>query len=597
MDASVDVEAPADELVGTTIGGRYRVRRLIGRGGMGAVYAAEHVELGKQVAIKFLLHAGDREAAARFRREARAACQVTHEHVVQVIDVGADGRDYLVMEYVEGTDLQCVLDEAGPLSAERATNIARQLLQGLDAIHAAGLVHRDIKPSNVLLVARDDGDFVKIMDFGIAKPLSGQTVTRTGQAPGTPEYMSPEQLVGGAVDHRADLYAVGLVIFTMLVGELALPPIARTAGERARSLDDARPGLPLPLVASVTRALQLHPDARFASARAFVDAIDNHASAERMNASTVAAAPKLAVRAPEPAAARRSRAPWLVAGAALAAAIAAIAFAIVASRRPEPVASPPAPALAPAPPVLDHLSRARDAEHAGKLDLALGEYQEVAAADPKATDPLFRMGELSERLGRRAEAATYFERYLAAAPNADDRAAVEARVASLRPLPARAAGSGVPVAVAPVPKRAVAPAPKRAEAPAPARRRDEICKCDTIMASYGHVNLCTGNKLHCECWDTDVGFLCRVPPRVVDNKLRCVDAPALVDPHGGDACRGYAMDAKDGASGPAVTGKLRCSDCTTTSFEGHEGDPCEGYFGQQLVTGGTFRECRAKPTK
>jgi serine/threonine protein kinase len=251
-----------DELVGTTIDGRYLVSRLIGRGGMGKVYEADHVGLGKRVAIKFVSDAdADRDQRARFRQEARAASRITHENVIQIFDVGADGRrDYLVMEYVEGRDLDAVLRD-GVLPPARAIAIAQQMLRGLHACHAAGIVHRDIKPSNIRLT--NDQDFVKIMDFGISKSLRAnvaQTDTGAGRVIGTPEFMAPEQIVDGEVDHRADLFAVGATLYAMLAGT---PPFSGTSftqrvETRAApppSIAELRAGLPSSLVDAITRAL------------------------------------------------------------------------------------------------------------------------------------------------------------------------------------------------------------------------------------------------------------------------------------------------------------------------------------------------------
>lgn len=226
--AGPDPDAP---LVGRVIGDRYRVLELIGRGGMGAVYRAEHVHMKKPVAIKVLHRAltSQFEMVARFEREAISAGRIQHPRIAAASDFGRleDGSFYLVLEYVEGTSLGELL-LGGALPQDRATRIARQISDGLAAAHSHGIVHRDLKPENVMLVQRPgEPEFVKILDFGIAKVLvdddhddagKGPVLTRMGTVFGTPQYMAPEQAAGEAVDQRADLYTVGIMLYEMLVG-------------------------------------------------------------------------------------------------------------------------------------------------------------------------------------------------------------------------------------------------------------------------------------------------------------------------------------------------------------------------------------------
>ena len=264
-----------DALIGHTLDGRYRITRFIGRGGMGDVYAAEHVGLGRTVAIKFLALTAGAELE-RFRREARAASRVTHEHVVQVIDVGvaSPGRDYIVMEYVEGIDLQKVID-AGALDLSRALAITRQILNGLHAIHVAGIIHRDIKPANIVLTRVDGTEHVKLLDFGIAKTLDERTpLTAANEVIGTPLYTAPERYLGQC-DHRADIYSVGLVLYAMLAGA---PPfmaptmqriVAMHLADAPAPLDLVRPGIPGSVIAAISRALAKAPADRFDDALAF----------------------------------------------------------------------------------------------------------------------------------------------------------------------------------------------------------------------------------------------------------------------------------------------------------------------------------------
>jgi serine/threonine protein kinase len=282
-------------VIGTTIDGRYQVRRLLGRGGMGVVYEAHHLGLDRTVALKILEHTGvDRDLVTRFRREARAASRIVHPNVVQIFDVGsADGIDYIAMEYVEGEDLGRILRDGGPLEPARAIAVTRQLLDGLQAIHDGGIIHRDIKPGNVILTAREDGtEVVKIMDFGIAKSINASVaLTAPGHAIGTANYMAPEQVLGGAIDHRADLYAAGITLYAMLVGEEPFGGATFTRVARKQltddipSLDEVRPDLPRALVAAVTRAVAKSPSARFPDALAFAAALDREAPpAERSSA-------------------------------------------------------------------------------------------------------------------------------------------------------------------------------------------------------------------------------------------------------------------------------------------------------------------------
>jgi serine/threonine protein kinase len=221
-----------ETLVGLTLSGRYLIERLIGEGGMGAVYLAQHTHIRKRVAVKVLHPEMSRlpEVVARFEREAMAAAHIEHPNVASATDFGKleDGSFFLVLEYVEGRSLRDVIAE-GPLELGRAILIVRQIAGALGRAHALGIVHRDLKPENVMLVAREgNADFAKVLDFGIAKvPMGelvgeskgpGQVLTQLGMVYGTPEYMAPEQALGQPVDARADLYALGAIMFEMIAG-------------------------------------------------------------------------------------------------------------------------------------------------------------------------------------------------------------------------------------------------------------------------------------------------------------------------------------------------------------------------------------------
>ncbi|HEY6725695.1 MAG TPA: protein kinase, partial [Polyangiaceae bacterium] len=219
---------PAEALIGKVLAGRYRIDALLGAGGMGAVYRAEHVHMKKLMALK-VLH---REMTAmpdvvqRFEREAVAAGRIEHPHVAGAKDFGKleDGSFYLALEYVEGSTLRQLM-KAERLAPDRIQVIIGQIASALAAAHRLGVVHRDLKPENIMLVSRSDGsDFVKVLDFGIAKLTRGETarepqLTAMGSVFGTPEYMSPEQAMGSTVDAQSDLYSVGVVLYEMLAGK------------------------------------------------------------------------------------------------------------------------------------------------------------------------------------------------------------------------------------------------------------------------------------------------------------------------------------------------------------------------------------------
>jgi hypothetical protein len=269
--------------VARTVDGRYRLDRLIGKGGMGAVYEAHDLRLGRVVAVKVLLGRafGQPSALRRFRREARAAARLNHPNIVSVYDFGSvEGQGaYLVMERVSGTTLRAALVRAGVLSARDVMDWFDPLLEGLSAAHAQGIVHRDLKPENV--IGRKDGSrglAVKILDFGLAKfhagepPASG-TVTVEGAVVGTLGYMSPEQLAGGAVDQRTDIFAVGVMLAEALTGQR--PFESRRPGERARAAAPFELPATSPWAAAVDallqRCLAMDPGDRYTSAAALRD--------------------------------------------------------------------------------------------------------------------------------------------------------------------------------------------------------------------------------------------------------------------------------------------------------------------------------------
>ena len=272
------------------IGGRFRVERELGVGGMGAVYAAVDQWSGATVALKLMRSelADDPRAAERFRREGAALAAIQHPSVVQIREVGElEGVLYLAMELLEGETLAARLGRTGPMSPAALLPIVLGLCEGLAAAHAGGIIHRDVKPSNIhlpdaaaLALAERTGSVapVKLVDFGVARVRGFSKVTSSGLAVGTVRYMAPEQLTGGAVDERVDVYALGVVIYEALTGE---QPFERTGGDdvigailvgRMTPLSSLRPDLPPALTSVVHRAMARLPTERIASAQALAAA-------------------------------------------------------------------------------------------------------------------------------------------------------------------------------------------------------------------------------------------------------------------------------------------------------------------------------------
>jgi serine/threonine-protein kinase len=295
--------AARQSLVGHLVSGRYRIVRLLGEGAMGAVYLAEHTLIRKKLAFK-VLHpemTSVPEAVLRFEREAVAASHMDHPNVAAATDFGKldDGSFFLVLEYVEGKSLRSLIT-AGPLGVARSLHIARQIAAALIRAHALGIVHRDLKPENVILTFRDgDADFVKVLDFGIARvplaEMSGvadrttlKALTQVGAVFGTPEYMAPEQARGQPTDHRTDLYALGVLLYEMLVGVtpfeaddvMALLALQIGAAPPAFSVRAPSAVIPAPVEGLVMRLLSKDPDGRFRDAKELLNALDDRRSHE-----------------------------------------------------------------------------------------------------------------------------------------------------------------------------------------------------------------------------------------------------------------------------------------------------------------------------
>lgn len=292
-DATPLEDTPDDEdpMLGAVLGGSYEIVRMLGEGGMGRVYEARHQRLqSKRFAVK-MLHpdlARQPEVVTRFQREAEASSVLSHPNVVEVFDVSAspDGRPYIVAELLEGEELGTHLDRVGKMMPGAAAHVARQVCAALGAAHAAGIVHRDVKPENVFLSG--DGTHVKVIDFGISKVGDNKDgLTKTGTVMGTPDYMAPEQARGDKVDLRADIYAVGAMLYRALTGRKPFEgrdPMATLTAvltEEPPRPSEVASGIPLSLELVIQKAMAKNPGERFQS-MAELDAalapFDDHAT-------------------------------------------------------------------------------------------------------------------------------------------------------------------------------------------------------------------------------------------------------------------------------------------------------------------------------
>lgn len=296
--------------VGAKLGNRYEILQLLGEGGMGTVYKVRDAEVDRILALKVIRPdlAGIPGMLERFKQELVLARQVTHRNVVRIYDLGeADGRKFITMEYVEGEDLRSLLRRKGKLPVAEAVQVTEQIVAGLQAAHAEGVIHRDLKPGNIML---DSQGRAVVMDFGLARTLEGAGMTQTGVMMGTVEYMSPEQAEAKMTDVRSDLYTVGMILYELLSGcvpfkaKSALASLLKRTQERAIPVSEVERHVPLALSAIVSKCLEREPSKRYQSAQELLDALATFQGCSATGSLRDRWAAKLS--------------PWLIASAALA---------------------------------------------------------------------------------------------------------------------------------------------------------------------------------------------------------------------------------------------------------------------------------------
>ncbi len=292
---------------GDVLGGRYEIQKLLGMGGMGAVYKARDMEVERVVGLKVIRPdlAGNPAILARFKQELVLARQVTHKNIVRIYDLNeADGVKFITMEFIEGEDLRTILTRKGKIAPDEAADIILQVCGGLEAAHSEGVIHRDLKPGNIM---RDAAGRVVIMDFGLARSLQGDGMTQTGMMIGTMEYMSPEQAMGKDLDARSDEFAVGLILYELLTGfmpyqaDSAIASLVKRTQERVTPLIEVDSSVPAELNDIVCRCLERNPEERFGSVRELAEALEvwqgkrprgESSPLQRPSSSTLVVAPK-----------------------------------------------------------------------------------------------------------------------------------------------------------------------------------------------------------------------------------------------------------------------------------------------------------------
>ncbi len=470
-----------DGVVGKIVAGNFRVMKPLGRGAMGAVYQAEQLSLKKMVALKLLRPElmGDDRLIKRFELEARNASSLNHPNSIQIIDFGRDGPLlYIAMELLAGRDLAQVIAQDWPLPLERTAHIVDQVLAALDEAHAQGIIHRDLKPSNIMLVSRrDNPDHVKVCDFGIAKATAADApmVTVDGLVCGTPEYMSPEQARGERLDGRADLYAVAVILYQMVAGEL--PFTGSVVALLTKQLFDPppppstrRPDLAIPaaLETLILRGLEKEAAKRPASAAVFREELRAACGGATPGRSVAPSQPRISADAPtvlaeSQRAMAKPRSRGWIAAAVLVPVVAVGALLVVrrpsppspiapppavsAAPRPASVTPPPAPAEAPAkvaprpkreavvkpvapapampaPATPQLLDEAKQLLGEGEVIAACAKGAEAMRAQPKRADIHRFLGKCYMGAGDLERAKEAYRKYLELAPHAPDAGVV-----------------------------------------------------------------------------------------------------------------------------------------------------------------------------
>ncbi|HWO29409.1 MAG TPA: serine/threonine-protein kinase, partial [Candidatus Acidoferrum sp.] len=266
---------------GAVLAGRYEILQLLGEGGMGAVYKARDRELDRFVALKLIRSdlAANPSVVARFKQELLLSQQVTHKNVIRIYDLGdSDGLKFISMEFVPGQDLRELIAEKKKFSSDEAVEMVQQVCRALEAAHSVGVIHRDLKPQNIM---RDRTGRILVMDFGMARTFEGDGMTQTGALVGTMEYMSPEQALGGNLDQRSDLFAVGLILYELLTGKMpfkaesALASLMKRNQERAAPVSDHDGTIPRPVSNVVSKCLERDPALRYQSASELLGDLDD----------------------------------------------------------------------------------------------------------------------------------------------------------------------------------------------------------------------------------------------------------------------------------------------------------------------------------